>query len=921
VKNLTLRERIKQESPLLAQYFIVVIIFASMITISSFFSLRIVKKNLILHGEELIMFSAETLTAYLRAHQIAFESVAYAIEDIYSHDADIDSIKHEVSKATVHLIAREDSIYSGFISIYGFIGSDFIQALNTTHYELADMTTRPWYIGAYGNNGETFFSDPYYCYQSNDLIISLSKVLLDVNNVPFGVLSFDIEFTAFSDYVSQIRFMDSGYGALLDSHLRIMAHTEELLIGSRLDELYNQHGGYAQILDTLRMGNELSAYRIVSYNGVDSIFFSRVIFNGWHIFLGIPIHDFYQDADTMQLILLVTGIVSMILLCGIMTFMYAARKRSDEASRLKSSFLANMSHEIRTPMNSIIGISELLMNSHLAERDKKFVNDIHVSANSLLSIINDILDMSKIEAGKYELNPVHYDFLELVDDVVSMFMFVAKNKGIEFIFSNVGEMPVIVYGDDIRLRQVLTNICGNAVKFTESGSIWFNVTTIDDKIKFEVKDTGIGIRQDELPNIFRVFEQSTNEKSRRTTGTGLGLPISKAFIDMMSGKIDVESEYGKGSVFTVTIPLVLGDPTEIKRSEDYYDSFGIIAIGANVLVVDDNEYNLRVAVGLLELFGIDAHTASSGKEAIEMVSQSEYDLVFMDHMMPEMDGIEATAMIRKLGEEYKNLKIIALSANAIQGAREMFLHNGFDGFVSKPIEIHSLIKTLIECLPSEKVEHIPEYNPDTSITDKIGDLDAFIESLNNVSEINVEVGLFHVDNHKEMYRGNLKFFYNKLITDCDKLSASLKSRDLSEFSIIVHGTKSALASIGATSLSAMALKLETASNNNDIEYCAEQFPHFLKRLTALYQQLEDVFSDDTVVTEKEIGNSQHIRNSVENAKKATDIYDNDAAIEIICELQAYDFGNDTGVLLEDALTALKHYKYNEAKEILSKITD
>ena len=480
-----------------------------------------------------------------------------------------------------------------------------------------------------------------------------------------------------------------------------------------------------------------------------------------------------------------------------MTFMHIARKRSDEASRLKSSFLANMSHEIRTPMNAIIGMSELLLNSKLAERDKKFASDIHMSANSLLAIINDILDMSKIEAGKFELSPVHYDFRELMDDVVSMFMFVAKNKGLEFIFASEGEMPKFLYGDDIRLRQVLTNICGNAVKFTETGSIRFKVTTKEDSIVFEIKDTGIGIRQDDLPNIFHVFEQSTAEKSRKTTGTGLGLPISKAFIDMMSGYIRVASEYGKGSIFTITIPLVAGNAKEIKRTEDFCGTFSISAPEAKVLVVDDNVYNLIVAVGLLELFEINAETAQSGKEAIEKVHSNEYDLVFMDHMMPEMDGIETTDFIRKSGEKYKKLKIVALTANAIQGAKEMFMESGFDGFVSKPIEIPALTTMLAECLPPEKVTHKTECVLNTKKPENTQEQDAFFQALGHAPEINAETGLLMVGGHKDMYRKNLKLFHGKLNTDCEKMNAFMQAGDLSGFAIAVHAMKSVLASVGA----------------------------------------------------------------------------------------------------------------------------
>ena len=912
------RERLKQESLLLAQYFFVVIVFVSLISITIFFAKRIVNSNLDHHGEEVIVLSAETFTAYLMAHQIAFENVAYAIEDMYALGGSTRALQHEITRASVHLLERDDGIYSGFLYIYGFIGDEFIRAFNTVTNIGFDLKAGPWYTGALESGGETYFSDPYICPQTGQYIISLSKQLMDNQGEAFGVLSFDIRFSALSDFVKQIPYMEAGYGTLLDTHLRVMAFSDESIIGTELKELYDQYGEQSSVADILSSGNELNAYRSKSFTGIDSVFFSRKLFNGWHLYLGIPVQDFYQDAANMQIILTVTGSIFMMLLCGIMTSLHIARKRSDEASRLKSSFLANMSHEIRTPMNSIIGMSELLLNSRLGERDKKFVNDIHVSANSLLSIINDILDMSKIEAGKFELSPVNYHFRELVDDVVSMFMFVAKNKGLEFIYTSVGELPEILFGDDIRLRQVLTNICGNAVKFTENGSINFKVTTEEDTISFEIRDTGIGIRQDELPQIFRLFMQSTNEKSRKTSGTGLGLPISKTFVDMMDGDISVKSDYGKGSVFTVTIPLVPGDPEEVKRSEDYFGSFKIRAQDAKVLVVDDNEYNLTVAVGLLELFGIEAQTASSGIEAILLAKESIFDLIFMDHMMPEMDGIEATAKIRKLSERHRKMKIVALTANAITGAREMFMENGFDGFVSKPIDMHALSNILVECLPPEKVTHIIESDAENEETESEKARNAFIESLSGVSELNAEVGLLLVADHIEMYSSNLKLFHEKLSTDCDKMEAFIQAGDLSGFSISVHAMKSALASVGATNLSALALKLETASKGGDGDFCKEQFPPFLERLITLYKQLSLVYSDETAAREKKIGSSELIRENIDSAINAIESFDSDEGIRILTDLSAYCFGEDICVLLENAITALRQYSYNEARAILQK---
>ena len=328
----------------------------------------------------------------------------------------------------------------------------------------------------------------------------------------------------------------------------------------------------------------------------------------------------------------------------------------------KSNFLSNMSHEIRTPMNAILGMAELLTHERLNERQTEYVNDIIVSAKSLLGIINDILDFSKIESGKLELNPVDYDFRALINNIESMFTYVSDNKGLEFKVEVADDIPDCFYGDDIRVRQVLINICGNAVKFTEKGNIKLTVKKIGNKLVFEIKDTGMGIRKKDLPKLFNLFEQADKSRNRNIVGTGLGLPISKAFVEMMGGEIIVESEYGRGSTFTVIMPIVKGDPSGIRKDDNSNIGQALSAPDARILVADDNRFNLKVACGLLNLMDIEAETADSGFKAIELVRQNDYDIVFMDHMMPEMDGIETVRKIRKLGGKYEDLTIIALTA-------------------------------------------------------------------------------------------------------------------------------------------------------------------------------------------------------------------------------------------------------------------
>jgi CheY-like chemotaxis protein len=606
----------------------------------------------------------------------------------------------------------------------------------------------------------------------------------------------------------------------------------------------------------------------------------------------------------------------------------------EAANLAKSHFLANMSHEIRTPMNAIIGMGEILSQSGgLSKREMECVNDINVSARALLSIINDILDIAKVEAGKMALNPVHYDFHALIDNIASMFTYVARKKGLEFKFASEGDIPRYQYGDDIKLRQTLTNICGNAVKFTHKGSVSFKVTAAEAEqtIVFEISDTGIGIRKEDIPSLFTAFEQAKTDKNRHIAGTGLGLVISKSFVEMMGGSISLESEYGRGSVFRVTIPLTPGDAAQIAHGGGAPKAQTFSAPGANVLIVDDNEYNLKVASGLLELFKIEAKTASSGREALEMVANEDFDLVFMDHMMPEMDGLEATAQIRQMGEKYENLNIIALTANAIQGAKEMFLANGMDDFLPKPIEMPLLIDILSDWLPPEKVilEAPAEDGPSSAGADNTevddgkesgADGDAeFWKTLGEVAEIDVEIALHRIGGLKKMYRSNLQLFYDKLAGNIEKMQALMEGHDIDGFAISVHAIKSALASVGAMGLSETALNLEMAAKRGDAEYCTAEFPDFLQRLLSLNERLAAVFPPAEPQAPSGQGDGASLTEAVQKALAAVDDFDTDAAIDALGEVTGYDFGEAINGLLAQAVTALKNYEYEAARDTLKDI--
>jgi len=487
---------------------------------------------------------------------------------------------------------------------------------------------------------------------------------------------------------------------------------------------------------------------------------------------------------------------------------------AQEASRTKTAFLANMSHEIRTPMNAILGMSEILEHEELDHRQMGLVKDISSSAHSLLGIINDILDMSKIESGKLELNPVDYSLSQFLDNIVSMFTLVANKKGLEFLFETVGEMPDYLYGDDIRLRQVMTNICGNAVKFTEKGHVKLTVTTVGNKLILRIEDTGPGIRKEDIPRLFKPFEQFDTKINRNVVGTGLGLPICKSYIEMMDGEITVESEYGSGSAFTVALPIVIGNPEKVLRVENVDTEHALFAPEAKILVTDDNGFNLKVATGLLNLMGIDAETADSGARAIELVKQNDYDIVFMDHMMPEKDGIETTREIRRLGGKYENLTIIALTANAVIGARELFFENGFNDFIAKPIDSNELREIVRQHLPPGKI--------------RTGN------GPNQQNRLNQE---------EELFRKAAIVFVKENVNTSKKITGALNSGDVKTAHRIAHTLKSGAGYLGRKELQDAALSLETSLQAEPPDFTAEQLAGLENELEKALREFEPLLKE------------------------------------------------------------------------------
>lgn len=526
-----------------------------------------------------------------------------------------------------------------------------------------------------------------------------------------------------------------------------------------------------------------------------------------------------------------------------------AKLMAEKANRAKSDFLANMSHEIRTPINAVMGMNEMILRECEQEEIREYAQNIHGASQTLLSLINDILDFSKIESGKMEIVEDVYDVASLLNDVINMVRVKAEDKNLWFHINIDESLPCEMWGDPTRNRQVVTNILNNAVKYTKEGGITFTVAgeyTSEDKLllKVQVADTGIGIRKEDMPKLFSDFERINLGENRNVEGTGLGLAITHKLIEQMNGRIEVESEYGSGSVFTLYLPQNIVNSSPLgdfrkryqvvakQNRQQYRESF--VAPDARVLVVDDTAMNLLVITQLLKKTRMQVDTCTSGRECLEMICREHYDVILLDHMMPDMDGVETLEeLILMENHQCQGTPVIALTANAIAGAREMYMEKGFDDYLSKPVEGSELEQVLKKYIPPQKLQVAGEQAKEVVIEkvqervteDKMCGVAQEATGKETVPKsralVDSRLGIRYCDGSEEVYREALQVFCEVEQEEAFKIEAAYEDKDWKNYSILVQGLKSAAVSVGAKQLSQEAAGLEKAAK----ELTREGAPH------------------------------------------------------------------------------------------------
>jgi len=870
------------------------------------------------------------ITAELQEPETLAIVVAQSIKEILMLGLGEQGVRDYIDDMSYLLSEKATGYRFSGILVYIEDGSIFLPPTDWT--DVADdfyVYDRPWYVSAIEASGDVVATPIYTSMRHGGYQISYTSQIFDDDGKSLGVAAVDVQIGRIVELVIDMRLTDTAFGFLADEYLNIVAHSHEAFIGMNVSDINTNFGQLAASM--AYEGVRMIEVEDIDFRNERTMFYVEAIENGWFLGLGVPEREYFQDFRSMMAFIIVIGVIVALAISAFLIQMDRSKNKAnmayneqlinakdiaEQSNRSKSDFIAQISHEIRTPMNAILGISEIQMHDKsLSANAEDGFRQIRESGNLLLSIINDILDISKIDAGKMTIEIEKYDIPSLINDTIQLNLLRNESKPVDFDLHVDKDTPLELYGDELRIRQVLNNLLSNAFKYTSSGDVGLTVSTEvisnDEEnvnLVLQILDTGQGMSKEQTERIFEDYSRFNIKDNKSITGTGLGMSITKRLVDMMKGEISLVSAVDKGTVVTVRLPQRLAGPEvcgeEIaERLKNYnfrpsafhkktkiiheYMPYG------RVLIVDDVESNLYVAKGLLSPYGLYIETVRSGFEAIDRVkSGNDYDIIFMDHMMPKMDGIKATAIIREMG--YSGT-IVALTANAIVGNSKMFLDNGFDGFIAKPIDTREMDQLLKQMIRDKKPDDVIE-QARREMKEKESVSNSELSELHKYTAVDAEKTILAV---------------NKFIQKTD----APDSADYESFITAVHGMKSALQNIGEAELSDVALRLERAGDIRNRMMILDTAPGFVNSLHTLIEKLKPntAVSDNAIEMTQE--DKELLREKLNLITQACEQYNISAAEATVGELKKKTWPSNVTDSIEDIFMSLVCGEFKKAVSI------
>ena len=909
------------------------------------------RENIVSKGRINALESSHEIDSCISSSLDILKLSAYTIDNMITEKRPREEILDFLTDETV---AVGNSLIADTTGVYGYINGEYMDGSGWDPGVGYDPTLRPWYIEGIAGGGDIVIVDPYTDLDTGSVMIALTKTLCDGKSV----VGIDISMDSLQAVVEEQVGSSLNYEFIVNSKGIIVAHSFADFIG---DDIFLDEDPIAKAIAS-RIKSNADDNFYFRYQGRDYMVYVMHLDYGWTT---VSVIDATTQFSNLKGPLYFTVFISILIIVVFVIIMFFSIKKenrartlaikssqAESANKAKSSFLSNMSHEIRTPINAILGMNEMILRESDDESVLEYSENIKSAGNSLLGIINDVLDFSKIEAGKIEIIPVDYDLSSVINDLVNLIHKRAGDKGLKLRLDIDKNIPGRLSGDEVRIKQVITNILTNAVKYTEEGSITFavgyeGITGDDDSIilKVRIRDTGIGIKEEDLKRLFSKFERIEEERNRNIEGTGLGMSITKSLLEMMGSSLVVESVYGKGSVFSFDLKQrvvsrePIGDYEEtfrqnLKKHEAYRGKF--IAGDARILVVDDNPMNLVVFKGLIKQTLIKIDTASDGNEAVKLASSNSYDILFLDHLMPGKDGIETLRDIRNISDG-PNIKTpaVCLTANAISGARDTYIEAGFDDYLTKPIDTEKLEEMLLDLLPHEKIEPYTDdtfktdndpvkndslsTNENTESKDKIksqnigDDVPEELKPLLGCMLIDIKAGLKNSAS-PEMYLDVLKIYYDSYDDVSSELNRLMAEENFELFTIKIHALKSSSRIIGAKDLGDFAQRLEDAGKSGNYDLIRNDHVKFMSDYSLLREKLSKVFVKED--KNKPLASSDFLLLKYEQIYHAADDMDCDRLESIFRELDEYIIPDDETVMIKKLRTAVSEFNYDLIVDLL-----